>query len=76
VGKRGGRTVSAPALFFHSIQRGNLDARSSAMDSLVSTARWRGVSPSALREMPESSWPEEMRNSYDRATASATSSGL
>lgn len=59
----GGRTVSAPALFFHAIQRENFEARSSATASLVSTARWRGVSPSALREMPASSWPEEMRNS-------------
>lgn len=48
-------TASAPCLFLHGIQRGKRVARSMAIGSEVSTARWSGVSRLALRLMPLSS---------------------
>ena len=54
--------MSRPSLFFCAIDSGNLRASSSATSSLVSMASMRGVSSSALREMPLFSWPESIRN--------------
>ena len=56
-------TVSAPCLFFHGMQRGNLVASSVATASDVSTARESGVSQLAFLLMPSFSWPASMRNS-------------
>lgn len=57
-------TASAPCLFFHGMQRGNLVASSVATASDVSTASRSGVSPFAFLLMPSSSsWPASMRNS-------------
>ena len=56
------RTVSAPCLFFHGMQRGNSLASNVATDTDVSTARCSGVSPSALQLIVLSSWPASMRN--------------
>lgn len=55
--------ASAPCLFFHGIHLGKCAASNWATGSEVSTARWRGVSQLALREMPSFSWPASMRNS-------------
>ncbi len=64
-------TESAPCLFFHGIQRGNLVARSMATASDVSTASKSGVSQSAFLLMPSSSWPASMRNSWTPSSSAA-----
>lgn len=73
--KRFTHTASAPCLFFHAMQRGNLVASSVATASDVSTASKSGVSPFAFLLMPSSSsWPASMRNSLNQDQHPSSSS--
>jgi len=58
---RAKRTASTPFLFDHPTQRSKRSANNSATAGCASAASMSGVSQSALREMPSSSWPASIR---------------